>query len=124
MSLESALYRKDQSGYKKVGNWRKARAIHNWFVVNVQGGVDNCQLFDVKRSQLKDLLNTCRKVLELGRETAEDGFTYENSEICEQLLPNPDMDYGDKYMESVEVTVKILEDALSNRGRYCYDSSW
>ena len=39
----------DQAGYAgisisyPVGYWRKANAIHNWFVQNVQDGRDECQ---------------------------------------------------------------------------------
>lgn len=32
-----------------VGYWRKANAIHAWFVKNVQGGVDNCQSHEVSK---------------------------------------------------------------------------
>lgn len=28
--------------YVKVGYWRKANAVHKWFVENVQDGVDEC----------------------------------------------------------------------------------
>ena len=38
-----------------IGYWRKANAIHKWFVDNVQGGVDDCQLYSAKRSDLKEL---------------------------------------------------------------------
>ena len=36
--------------------WRKANAIHNWFVINVQGGEDNCKEYYVSRAQLQELL--------------------------------------------------------------------
>jgi len=28
---------------EEVGYWRKANQIHNWFVENVQNGIDECQ---------------------------------------------------------------------------------
>jgi hypothetical protein len=41
---------------EEVMYWRKANQIHNWFVKNVQDGVDECQASDVSRDQLVALL--------------------------------------------------------------------
>ena len=30
-----------------IGYWRKANAIHNWFIQNVQNGKDECEKADV-----------------------------------------------------------------------------
>ncbi|CAB4175012.1 hypothetical protein UFOVP965_102 [uncultured Caudovirales phage] len=43
--------------------WRKANAIHNWFVENVQNGVDNCGTYPVSRNDLIALRETCAVVL-------------------------------------------------------------
>ena len=43
--------------------WRKANAIHKWFVDNVQDGEDNCGKYYVSHTQLKELLTTCRQAL-------------------------------------------------------------
>lgn len=43
--------------------WRKANAIHNWFVKNVQNGVDNCEAYEVKRDKLVELRDTCEQIL-------------------------------------------------------------
>lgn len=53
-----------------VGYWRKANAIHKWFVENVQDGEDNCEEYDVSLEKLRDLLETCMKVIK-----AADGET-------------------------------------------------
>lgn len=45
-----------------VAYWRKANAIHQWFVDNCQDGVDECQEAYVSEEKLKDLLDTCKKV--------------------------------------------------------------
>lgn len=37
--------------------WRKANAIHKWFVDNVQGGEDDCGEYYVDPEQLKQLLD-------------------------------------------------------------------
>jgi hypothetical protein len=46
-----------------VAYWRKANAIHGWFVENVQEGTDECQEAYVSREQLGDLLNVVKTVL-------------------------------------------------------------
>jgi hypothetical protein len=44
--------------------WRKANAIHRWFVDNIQDGVDNCAEYYVSTEKLTELRNLCKKVLE------------------------------------------------------------
>lgn len=46
--------------------WRKANAIHNWFVENVQDGDDDCKEYFVETEQLEELLAECNKALETG----------------------------------------------------------
>jgi len=46
-----------------VMTWRKANAIHHWFVENVQDGNDDCGEYYVERSQLEELRNIIQKVL-------------------------------------------------------------
>ena len=58
----------------EAGYWRKSNQIHNWFVQNVQEGIDECQEAYVSRDQLKELRDTCQKVLD-------------NRDLAEQLLP-------------------------------------
>jgi hypothetical protein len=43
--------------------WRKANAIHAWFVQNVQAGRDDCGSYHVSRDQLARLVATCDQVL-------------------------------------------------------------
>lgn len=44
-------------------NWRKANAVHKWFVDNVQNGVDDCGYYYVDKEKLQQLLDTVNKVL-------------------------------------------------------------
>jgi hypothetical protein len=39
--------------------WRKANAIHGWFVNELGGGEDNCQNIYVSREKLVELRNLC-----------------------------------------------------------------
>lgn len=48
----------------QVGYWRKANAIHNWFVNNVQNGNDNCEKYYVSREQIEELAALCERIVE------------------------------------------------------------
>lgn len=50
---------------QRVAYWRKANAIHAWFVENVQGGVDECQEVEVSEEDLTKLVAVCAEVLDL-----------------------------------------------------------
>ena len=47
----------------EIGYWRKANAIHKWFVENVQDGENNCGYYEVEREQLKKLREEIKKKL-------------------------------------------------------------
>ena len=47
----------------EIITWRKANYIHNWFVQNVQGGIDDCGLYRVTGEKLKELAHICEQVL-------------------------------------------------------------
>lgn len=47
-----------------VAYWRKANAIHGWFVDNVQDGVDDCRSYYVSPEKLQELRNTAQAALE------------------------------------------------------------
>lgn len=49
---------------QEVGYWRKANAIHKWFVDNVQDGVDDCKPYYVDKDNLETLRDLCLKALE------------------------------------------------------------
>ena len=44
--------------------WRKANAIHGWFVRRCQDGKDECQESYVSREQLQELVDLCHEALE------------------------------------------------------------
>ena len=134
----------------EVGYWRKANQIHNWFVENVQGGVDDCKEYYVECSQLEELLNTCKKVLENtklvkgkvtngwhikdGKEEPilEDGELIEDSSVAEELLPAASgfffgsTEYDQYYIDDIKHTIEILQKALANDtgDSFYYHSSW
>lgn len=63
--------------------WRKANAIHNWFVANVQHGNDDCGIYEVCVDDLVKLHDLCQVVLEsteLVDAKIENGKTYKDGE--------------------------------------------
>jgi hypothetical protein len=117
MGLDMYLYRNgDQE--KEIGYWRKANAIHKWFVDNTQDGKDECQLSDVSIEQLLTLYNLCKKVLK-------------NPQKHGDLLPPQggfffgSVDNDGYYLEYVKKTKKILKKCLKQPNeKYEYQASW
>jgi hypothetical protein len=106
---------------EEIGYWRKANAVHRWFVDNVQEGEDDCKGYYVSREQLTELLSVCKKIKE---NPTEDN--------CRELLPTEhgfffgSTVYGDGYMNNIDETITIIESALSEPkgGSFYYQSSW
>ena len=49
---------------EEVGYWRKANAIHAWFVDHVQDSIDDCDYHhEVTKEILEELRDTCIKVV-------------------------------------------------------------
>lgn len=123
---------------QEVGYWRKANAIHKWFVDNVQDGNDDCRDYWVSTDKLKELLDTCKKVKETAKikkdkvavgqkynaETEkfekiyEDGEIITNAEEIAEILPTTDgfffgsTDYDNWYMQDINYTIELLEKIL------------
>lgn len=97
-----------------VGDWRKANAIHGWFVQNVQKGEDDCKEYYVSFEQLTELLTLCQRVLAT-KDTSllppTEGFFFGSNDIDEG------------YWDDLHRTVGILT-ALDPDGDYYYQSSW
>lgn len=110
-----------QSLFEEVGYWRKANAIHRWFVENIQDGVDDCGKYEVEKEKLEELLAYCKEVLE-------------DHSKAEELLPTQcgfffgSTEYDEWYFEDVKDTIKILEKVLEetdfDRQMITYQSSW
>lgn len=103
----------------EAGYWRKANAIHKWFVDNVQGGEDNCGAYYVGRVQLEELRELCKQVLADRSKAGEllppqSGFFFGSTDI------------GSYYFQDLEQTIKIIDDALTlpDSWDFEYQSSW
>jgi hypothetical protein len=100
--------------------WRKANAIHGWFVENVQDGEDDCNPYDVDREQLVELRDLCKDILE-----------DPDSERDSDLEPTEGFFFGsyekdEWYYQDLKNTVEGLDRVLALPPEYSftYQASW
>ena len=103
MGLDMWLYEKQVN---EVAYWRKANAIHGWFVTN-WGTEDDCTPISVPKHGLIDLRDTCAKVIEIGtKDAAEEllpptsGFFFGSNEV------------GDWYWDDIKDTLIKLNQII------------
>lgn len=103
----------------EAGYWRKANAIHRWFVEHVQEGKDNCAAYYVDRDKLIELKETCERVLAFRHLAVEllppqAGFFFGSTDVDEH------------YWADLQHTVDIINDCLSlpEFWEFEYQSSW
>lgn len=123
--------------------WRKANAIHKWFIDNCGGGDADRRTMDVSLEQLKELLNVCKEVLqniELVDGKVSNGYTLrknskgeverlynfidgkviKDASICKRLLPTESgfffgsTDYDEYYVECIQETIEQLEGVIKD----------
>ena len=117
---------------EEVGYWRKANHIHQWFVDNVQKGVDECQEAWVDLEKIKELLQIC--IIIRDAENLE--------ETASELLPTQSgfffggTEYDEYYLQDINNTIEIMEKELKkyeemeklkipmSLPEYYYRSSW
>ena len=112
-------------GAEEVAYWRKANAIHGWFVENVQGGIDDCGFYKISEENLITLLDAIKLTIE---KYINEGF----EEASKVLAPISGFFFGpthDKewYREYLIETSDILRNLINNwddNAVYCYHSSW
>lgn len=87
---------------EQVAYWRKANAIHGWFVKNVQDGNDDCNRYYVGKEQLQQLHDVCLGVLLKELEPSVvlptmGGFFFGSAE------------YDEYYYEQLQYTVDVID---------------
>ena len=113
--------------------WRKANAIHKFFVENCQEGNDNCQRHYVSESDLENLLEIINQILEIKTPVAREMK-------AEELLPTDiegcffgSKEYDDWYYQDLKRTKDTLDklfeyQATAEAGKcfdsFYYQSSW
>lgn len=91
-----------------IGYWRKANAVHAWFVKHVQGGEDECRKHSVSIEQLRELKETCESILAI-KDRPE-----VQSLIEEKLPPQAGFFFGSPevnewYFQNLKDTIEIVE---------------
>ncbi len=133
-----------------VAYWRKANAIHNWFVENVQQNEDDCEEYALIEEDMIALRDLCRQVLAASKlipgkvstgytfdgdkkvHSFKDGQVIEDSSVAEELLPTAggfffgQTSYDEDYYEDIRYTEETLTKLLEEGGEGCYyyQSSW
>ena len=102
--------------------WRKANAVHKWFVDTQADGVDECQPISVSTESLKELVDSCEKALANKDEAdihlpTESGFFFGGTE------------YDEYYFQDLEYTrdrLKQLIETMEKSGDHfaVYQASW
>ena len=128
----------------ELAYWRKANAIHKWFVDNVQKGKDNCKEYRVTRRNLLDLCDLVSDVLnhcELKEGKVRNGYqlkkflwfyykkynkvdgkvlTKDSIKYCQEKLPTQEgfffgsTDYDEHYYDDLVYTKERLNHILEN----------
>lgn len=99
-----------------IACWRKANQVHNWFVKNIQEGIDDCKSYYVSGEKLKELVNICQEVLK-------------DPNKAEILLPNRkgfffgSTAHDEYYFKDLENTIKQLK-SIDVDDCYEYCASW
>jgi len=103
----------------KVGYWRKANHIHQWFVTRCQDGEDNCAKYYVDREKLAELKQACDEVL-ADKTKADDLMP------CQEGFFFGATEYDEWYFKECERTSKLVEQLLKspNDWEFYYQSSW
>lgn len=136
-----------------VAYWRKANAIHRWFVDHCQDGHDECQRTEIEANKLRELVGLCKQVLasvetceglvSVGRTYHPDGTVVHNTRpgqiiaqqgIAHRLLPTQggpffgETDYDENYLVDLHDTIRQLEPLLDNElykdFTFYYRASW
>ena len=108
-----------------VGYLRKANAIHQWFVDNCQGGVDDCGSYTVDREKLEELKKVCEIV------TMDKGLL-NTDETAQKMLPTQSgfffggTEYDEYYYSDLRDTIEIVKACLEMPAEwdFSYQSSW
>lgn len=105
----------------QIGYWRKANAIHKWFVDNCADGEDDCTPVYVPVAKLKELRNLCSRVLQNKSKAnellqTEEGFFFGTTE------------YDDWYFRDLEYTKQLLDKVITfvdgSDYEVIYQASW
>lgn len=101
--------------------WRKANAIHQWFVTHVQDGEDECRPHYVSRDNLIQLKHACAAVLAdkdlaMGLLPPQAGFFFGGTELDDW--------YWGSVQETYDEISRLLNNTSDDDWSFEYQSSW
>jgi len=99
--------------------WRKANAIHDWFVSMVQDGDDDCKEYFVETEQLEELVSLCNEALvtkDTGILQTTDGFFFGSTEYDEY--------YWAEIKRTRDELSKLLTNPKAKHWDFYYRASW
>jgi len=109
---------------EEVFSWRKANAIHQWFVDKCQDGRDECQEAHVTLEDLTELRDICKQIID-------------DNNLAEELLPTSSgfffgsTEYDEWYFKNIKETYEMLDELIYSHNEasgfyvdYYYSSSW
>lgn len=109
-----------------VAYWRKANAIHNWFIQNCAKSEDDCRPVYVSRDQLTELVGVCEEAIK--------AYNAGNKDEAKNILaPTSGFFFGsteidDWYLDDLKLTVEQLNKILKNpkfeKWDFQYQASW
>ena len=120
--------------FKKVANiveeaayWRKANAIHNWFVQNLAAGVDDCRPVFCTIDDLRKLVKVCERILSAPES--------DRQRVASNILPTQQgfffgsTDYDQYYYDDLKSTIDMLNEVIASHDDtvsvyYEYRASW
>ena len=112
-----------------VGYWRKANAVHGWFVNVLADGEDECQEIPVSRENFEVLRDSCKAVLESDKDDMEEVAADHGLEpLSGFFFGGKDID--EWYIESLKDTIAIIDNVLSivpednYDWQFIYQASW
>ena len=111
-----------------IKDWRKANAIHKWFVDTTQDGKDECEPSFVTKEQFEDLLDKCQTILKYKNDPDQLKLIAKKELPVQQGFFFGSYDYDEWYVRDLEQTVSIVTDILKNNDfddyHYIYQASW
>lgn len=115
---------------EQVAYWRKANAIHKWFVDNVQDGKDDCNDYYVSREDLQKLIDACKKDIKHFSTLKVRNEIFENVDENELSLKTQggfffgNTEYTTYHVKVLKATINMLKPLLKEEGSFYYQSSW
>lgn len=114
---------------EELAYWRKANAIHQWFVLHCQQGRDECQASPVYHEHVRALVTCCQTLL-----TAYAADPVDAERLAMEVLPpvsgaffgptSIDDWYWDDLRQTVDMLAPELDQPYTGLVSYEYQASW